>query len=52
MELEVLGRVDCDLAVAFSLEFLRRFSRVSEDTIDPKEYALSKVSPLLTSLTN
>ena len=43
MELEVLGRLDCDLSVAYSLEFLRRFARVVEDTIDPKEYTMSKV---------
>ncbi|CAG5098484.1 Oidioi.mRNA.OKI2018_I69.XSR.g15710.t1.cds [Oikopleura dioica] len=42
MELEVLGRLDCDLSVAYSLEFLRRFARVVEDTIDPKEYTMSK----------
>ena len=43
MELEVLGRLDCDLSVAYSLEFVRRFSRVAEETIDPREYTLSKV---------
>ncbi|CAG5097798.1 Oidioi.mRNA.OKI2018_I69.XSR.g15237.t1.cds [Oikopleura dioica] len=42
MELEVLGRLDCDLSVAYSLEFVRRFSRVAEETIDPREYTLSK----------
>ena len=40
----MLGRLDCDLSVAYSLEFLRRFSRVAEETIDPREYTLSKVS--------
>ncbi|CAG5095905.1 Oidioi.mRNA.OKI2018_I69.XSR.g14393.t1.cds [Oikopleura dioica] len=36
MELEVLGRLDCELSFAYSLEFLRRFSRVAEDKIDPR----------------
>ena len=47
MELEVLGRLDCELSFAYSLEFLRRFSRVAEDKIDPREYILSKVMLML-----